>query len=76
MSQAELNDLHLQSANSKIPPSWSPERDKSYPLRTYLQDLRLWQYATDCDPLRQGPAAAQRVGGTAKELVRELDPQN
>ena len=65
--------MQLGIANSKVPPSWSPERDKSYPLRIWIQDLRLWSFATDVDADKQGPNAALRVGGSAKELIRELD---
>ena len=60
-------------ASSKVPPAWSPERDKFYPLRIWVQDLRLWSRATDIDEDKKGPCAAQRVGGSARELVRELD---
>ena len=60
--------------NSKVPPSWSPERDRQYPLRTWTQDVRLWALGTDIDPLKQGPVVAARIAGTAKELIRELDP--
>ena len=65
--------MHLGIANSKVPPGWTPEKDKTYPLRTWVQDIRLWSVATDTDANRQGPVAAQRIGGTAKELIRELD---
>ena len=75
LQQAEVNDMHLGIANSKVPPSWSPERDKQYPLRTWTQDIRLWSMGTDVDVFRQGPVAAMRVGGTARELIRELDVQ-
>ena len=73
MYQEEMNAMHLGIANSKVPPSWAPEKDKQYPLRTWVQDIRLWSVATDTEVQRQGPVAAQRIGGTAKELIRELD---
>ena len=60
--------------NSKVPPAWAPEKDKQYPLRTWTQDIRLWALGTDVDVLRQGPVAAGRILGTAKDLIRELDP--
>ena len=74
MMQHEMDALNLGIASSRVPPSWSPERDKIYLLRVWIQDVRLWSVATDTDPLRQGPNAAQRIGGTGKELIRELDP--
>ena len=73
MYQEEMNAMNLGIANSKVPPSWAPEKDKQYPLRTWVQDIRLWSVATDTEANRQGPVAAQRIGGTAKELIRELD---
>ena len=73
MNQDEINHAHLGMANGKVPPSWSPERDKAYPLRTWVQDVRLWAMATDTDVQRQGPSAALRIAGTARELIRELD---
>ena len=72
--QADLNDLHLHAASGKVPPSWGPECDSTYPLRTYLRDLRLWSFASDVELVRQAPLACLRLTGQAKELVRELDP--
>ena len=73
MYQEEMNSMHLGIANSKVPPAWTPEKDKQYPLRVWVQDIRLWSVSTDTEVARQGPVAAQRIGGTAKELIRELD---
>ena len=75
MTQDEVNGMHLAMTNSKVPPSWTPERDRQYPLRTWTQDIRLWAMGTDVDVQRQGPVVAMRIGGTARELVRELDVQ-
>jgi hypothetical protein len=71
--QHEYDAHNLGIASAKIPPSWSPERDKSYPLRTWIQDTRLWSVGTDVDANKQGPVVALRIGGSAKELIRELD---
>ena len=73
MDRADIDHMHMGIASAKVPPGWSPERDKTYPLRIWVQDLRLWSVATDVDADKQGPCAALRVGGSAKELVRELD---
>ena len=72
--QQELNDIHLQQANGKVPPSWDPSSDRHYPFRHYVTDLRLWSAATDLPENRQGAAAAMRLLGAAKLLVREFDP--
>lgn len=73
--QADLQDLHLHAASGKVPPQWGPDTDQTYPLRTYIRDLRLWSYAADVDQVRLAPLACLRLTGQAKELVRELDPQ-
>ena len=72
--QHDINDLHLQTASGKIPPSWSPERDRSYSFRQFQQDILLWAAATDVQADRQGPAVALRLAGSAKVLAREMDP--
>lgn len=53
---------------------WGPETDSTYPLRTYLRDLRLWSYAADVERQRLAPLACLRLTGQAKELAREFDP--
>ena len=40
-----------------------------------MSNLVLWSSATEIDPRRQGPVAALQVQGSAKELVREITPQ-
>jgi hypothetical protein len=40
-----------------------------------ISDLILWASASDLDPVRQGPVAALQVQGAARELIRELTPQ-
>lgn len=72
MMQAERDDANLGLANSRIPPTWSIERDKFYPLRYYRTDLEVWSASTDMDPLRQGPAASMRITGAARLIVREM----
>ena len=71
--QLDQNHLHLQMANGKIPPSWGPEMERTYPFRYYEADVQLWVLATDVDPQRQGAALALRVSGCAKDVIREVD---
>ena len=71
--QHDLNDLHMQTASGRIPPSWSPERDRNYSFRQFTQDLVLWSTATDVPVERQGPCVALRLAGSAKILAREMD---
>ena len=51
------------------------ERNHHYSFRSWVSDLVLWSSATEIDPRRQGPVAALQVQGSAKELVREMTPQ-
>ena len=63
------------AATLKTPPAWSLEGSGSYSLRSWLSDVVLWAGATDLEPERQGPAVALVVTGAARDLVRELQPQ-
>jgi hypothetical protein len=72
-NQSDHDHVNLGLVSAKIPPAWSPERDRHYPLRTWVLDLRLWARGTDVDNQRMGPVAAMRVGGSAREFIRELD---
>ena len=74
--QDHLMDIAQAATSARVPPSWGPENDKRYPLRTYVRDVRLWMLATDIEAARIGPAVAMRLTGGAKELVRELNPLN
>ena len=70
------NAHHMdEMASGKVAPSWCPERDKDYPLRFYIQDLKLWELGCDLPPEKRGPVAALRLTGGARALVRELDAQ-
>ena len=71
--QAGINDYHLQQATGRIPPGYDPSHERRYPFRTWLIDLALWRVATDADPIRHGPMVAIRLGGAARDLMRELD---
>ena len=67
---------YVGTATLKVPPAWSSERQATYSLRSWISDLILWSSATDLDHRRLGPIAALQVTGSAKELVRELDPRS
>ena len=72
--QQDLDELNLATASGRVPPAWSPDRDRQYPFRTYLKDLALWERSRDIVASRRGPSAALRLGGIAKALARDLDP--
>ncbi len=67
--QAEMN---LGIANGKVPPAWCLENDRLYALRTYRRDLELWAAVTDLRVDQLGPAAALRITGCARDLIREI----
>ena len=64
----------IGTATLKVPPAWSVERSEHYSLRAWVSDLILWSTATDLEAHRLGPIAALQVNGSARELVRELTP--
>ena len=74
MRQLEVNDLHLQAATGRVPPSWGPEHEKGYSFRFYEADALLWCLASDMDEHRKGPALALRLTGAARMITREIDP--
>ena len=60
-------------STSKIPPYWEPALEqRGYPFRTWLQDLDIWSAGTELDEELKAPAVAQRLGGAARALVREV----
>ena len=65
---------YVGTATLKVPPCWSIERNHVYTLRAWVSDLILWASATDLDQHRQGPIAALQVTGSARELIREIPP--
>ena len=63
----------LGYSTSKIPPFWEPALELAgYPFRTWLLDANLWSGGTELALELQAPAVAQRLGGTARDLVRQV----
>ena len=62
-------------ATLKTPPSWSYENSGMYSLRSWLSDIVLWSTATDMEQERQAPAVALVITGAARDLIREIPPQ-
>ena len=60
-------------STSKVPPYWEPRYEQAgYPFRIWLQDVNLWSGGTELPTELQAPAVAQRLGGTARDLVRQV----
>ena len=70
-----LEDRYGHST-SKVPPYWEPRLEtKGYPFHVWIKDLTIWAAGTELAVQLQAPAVAQRLGGTAKDLVREVPPE-
>ena len=62
-----------QQSTSKVPPFWSPALElKGYPFRMWERDVEVWMAGTELAWDKIGPAMVQRLGGTAKEILREV----
>ena len=57
----------------KVPPYWDPTlENKGYPFRTWIRGLDVWAAGTELPAQLQAPAVVQRLGGAARDLVREI----
>ena len=66
-----------QQSTSKVPPYWAPYLEqRGYPFRLWAQDVMLWCAATELQPNQRGPAIVQRLGGTARDIMREVPVEN
>ena len=61
----------LDQFTKSMPPGWRPNVVR-YPLRRYIQLLRLWWRQTDLPETSAGPAMAGRLRGTAFQLAMNL----
>ena len=68
------SSLPLEVFTRSTPPGWRPG-DARYPLRRYLQLLRLWWHVTDVPEKAAGPAMAARLRGTAFQMAMRITTQ-
>ena len=61
--------------NLRQPPAWAPEMEREYPFRQYVRDLLYRSCATDLHPHQQAAVTVLNLGGAARDLARELNPQ-
>ena len=60
-------------STSKVPPYWEPSFEKrGYPFKVWVKDLHVWASGSELAEELRAPAVAQRVGGAARDLVREV----
>ena len=58
----------------KVPPYWEPGFEtRGYPFRVWLRDLDIWEAGTELKEEQRAPAVVQRLGGAARELLREVE---
>jgi len=65
-----MNDSYSQ----RQAPYWNPDDPNGISFRAWITDLIHWSLMTDMAPHAQAASIASRLGGTARELVRTLDP--
>ena len=66
---ASLGSLPFEHSTPKIPPGWSEAIAHRDSFQRWRKDLQLWASGTELDQARIGPAVAQRLEGTAKEVA-------
>ena len=60
-------------ASNRDPPYWSPDMESRYPFRYWMQDLLAWSMlASDMEPHQQAAAILLRLGGPARDLLRNM----
>ena len=67
-------NIDIAMGTTTVPPAWSPEIQDSYRVTDWEIDVHTWTLGTTVEALRQGPVLAQRIGGEARTLVRQVDP--
>ena len=68
------SNLPMHHYTKGCPPGWRPGV-QGYPLKRYLDLLKIWYRLTDFNDSQVGPAAAGRFEGRALTLANELKIQ-
>ena len=68
---AQPINLPLDQFNTTTPPGWKPHVT-NFPLKRYLERLRLWYRLTNLLPEQLGPAVASRLQGRPYDLANSL----
>ena len=64
----------VTTANTKVPPGWAPGR--SYIFKHWIQDVTMWAMACDLKEEQKAPAVVLQLGGLAREVARDLNPES
>ena len=67
----EVRGLPLDEYSKSVPPGWKPHQH-SYPLRLYLEKLRLWLRIADMDQGAIGPTVVGRLKGAAYRVAMKI----
>ena len=67
----EVRGLPLEEFSRNVPPGWKPHQF-NYPLRLYLEKLRLWLRTTDLDSGAVGPTVVGRLKGSAYRVAMKI----
>ena len=71
----DLSGGQFMMGSLQIPPAWSPADHASYSFRSWVRDIGAWAIATDLPAEQQGAAVILRLGGTARAMCAEIEPQ-
>ena len=47
--------------NARLPPSWGPELEGSYPFHIWSRDILLWSISVDMDPARKAAVVLSQL---------------
>ena len=61
-------------ATHRQPPFWDPETSRES-FRSWMTNITLWVMLTDLQPHQQVAAIILRLGGSAREMARQITPQ-
>ena len=71
-SYKDSHGTPLEAFTKSTPPGWDPGQSDTYPLRAYIERLRLFTRMTDLCGGQIGPAIAGRLKGRAFHLAMAL----
>ena len=70
-NETGTSGLPLDQFSRQTPPGWHLG-DSRYPVKRFLEVLKLWHATTDCDVEKRGPAVAGRLVGRLQKVALEM----
>ena len=71
-SGTNTGGVPLEEYRREIPPGWDPSMAASYPLKTYLERVKVWYRLWDGPDESVGPLLAGRLRGRAQAIAMNL----